>query len=149
MYRLLLLFACALLFGAEDEKRPVTMDDSLKMTGPDDVLMAPDGSWVFFSKSELDWAKNKRKNTYYKIAAQGGEAVQYIGEAGGSSFQFSPKGTWLSFKRGTGKDKKEQQVFVMRTDGGEAVQLTKHKKGIRSYKWLKVVGTIGFEPMTL
>ena len=23
----------------------------------------------------------------------------------------------------------------MRTDGGEAVQLTKHEKGIRSYKW--------------
>ncbi|MDJ0836332.1 MAG: S9 family peptidase [Acidobacteriota bacterium] len=135
MLRCFLFILCPFILAAEGEKRPMTIDDGLKMVNVSDVLISPDGSWVFFSKSELDWAKNKRKKTYYKVSSDGGEAFQYIGEDGGSSFQFSPKGTWLSFMRGVGKDKKERQVFIMRNDGGEAVQLTKHKKGISSYKW--------------
>ena len=39
----------------------MTVDDALNMVRLADVLMSPDGSWVFFSKSELDWDKNKRK----------------------------------------------------------------------------------------
>jgi len=70
------------------------------------------------------------------ISADGGEAYQYIGEDGGSDFRFSPGGTYLSFKRsvGEGKDKKNQ-LFVMRTAGGEAIQLTKHKTAVGTYRW--------------
>lgn len=110
----------------------MTVDDMLAMIPLGDVRMSPDGERVFFSKSELDWEKNTRKKTYFMIPASGGKAVQYIGEEGGSSFQFSPDGAFLAFKRSVDK---ASQIFIMNLKGGEAVQLTHHTNSIDSYKW--------------
>ena len=110
----------------------MTVDDALNRVRIGDVQMSPDGRWVFFSKSELDWDENKRKKKHYMIPADGGEAIQFIGEAGGSAVQFSPDGKHLSFLRSVDGD---EQIFWMRMAGGEARQLTKHKNGIVSYKW--------------
>ncbi len=107
-------------------------DDALEMVRVGNALMSPDGEWVFFSKSELEWEKNKRESTYYLVSAEGGEPFKFIGEAGGSSFQFSPRGTYLSFTRSV---KDTAQLFLMRTSGGEGVQLTKHGTPIGSYRW--------------
>ena len=126
----------------------MTVDDALNMVRLGNVQMSPDGKWVFFSKSELDWGKNKRKMKYFLILARGGEAFQYIGEAGGSSFQFSPHGKYLSFKRAVDKS---SQIFIMSLSGGEAVQLTHHKNSIDSYKWSADASKIFFtaeEPMS-
>jgi dipeptidyl aminopeptidase/acylaminoacyl peptidase len=110
----------------------MTVDDALNMVRIDDVLMSPDGEWVFFSESELDWDENKRTKTFYMIPAGGGEAIQFIGDAGGESFQFSPDGKYLSFLRSVDDN---DQVFWMRTGGGEATKLTDHQNGVESYKW--------------
>ncbi len=128
----LILFVMNPLLAEEKERRPMTTDDSLNMVSISSVLMSPDGEWVFFSKSELDWEKNKRKTKYYKISAQGGKDFQFIGEAGGSSFQFSTDGKFLSFKRTV---EKVSQIFLMPTSGGEGVQYSKHKNSVGSYKW--------------
>ncbi|MFQ6069099.1 MAG: prolyl oligopeptidase family serine peptidase [Candidatus Aminicenantales bacterium] len=129
-----ILVLCVFSLGASQNSdlRPMTVDDALNMVRVGSPLISPDGNWVFFSKSELDWEKNKRKLTYYMISAQGGEEFQYIGEKGGNSFQFSPHGKYLTFKRTV---EKKSQLFMMRTSGGEAVQLTKHKESVGRYKW--------------
>ena len=126
------LLLLILTWPGASEKRPMTVDDTLNMVGIGNVLISPDGQWVFYSQSELEWDKNKRKSTYYMIPSTGGEAFRYIGEGGGSSFQFSPDGTYLSLKRTVDK---KSQIFLIRTTGGEAVQLTKHKESIGAYKW--------------
>ena len=136
-----LLAANLFIMAQENDLRPMTIDDVLNMTRVSDAMMTPDGQWVFFSKSELDWKNNKRKAKYYIISSTGGEAFQYIGEAGGNSFQFSPDGKHLSFKR---KVEKNDQIFIMPTTGGEAIQLTKHKNSIGSYKWAPNANKIFF-----
>ncbi len=135
-FALILLMSSSVMAQNTTVPRPMTTDDGLDMIQVGSALMTPDGQHVFYRKSELDWAKNKRKNTYHLIPSGGGEAYQYIGEDGGSDFQFSPGGAYLAFKRsvGEGKDKKNQ-LFVMRTAGGEAVQLTKNKTAVGSYRW--------------
>ncbi len=121
------------ILGAEEtQRRPMTVDDALNMIQIRNPLISPDGDWVFYSRSELDWDKNKRKTKYYMVSAQGGEPFQFIGEAGGSAFQFSPDGKFLSFRRTIDKF---SQIFLMPTSGGEGIQLTKHKNSIGSYKW--------------
>jgi dipeptidyl aminopeptidase/acylaminoacyl peptidase len=143
----LFFFALGGLYSHNDQLRPMTIDDSLNMVRLGDVQMSPDGKWVFFSKSELDWGKNKRLKKYFIIPASGGEAKRYIGEAGGSAFQFSPDGKYLSFKRATDK---VQQIFIMNLNGGEAIQLTHHKNDVGSYKWSPDASQIFFtaeEPM--
>ncbi len=128
----LFLFCLNALWSQEVSRRPMTVDDAMNMVRIGNVQMSPDGKWVFFSKSEPDWEKNTRKMTYFMVPASGGEAIPYIGDAGGSSFQFSPNGKYLSFKR---RIDKNSQIFIMSLDGGEAVQLTHHKNSIDSFKW--------------
>ena len=132
---IVVFFLIATILPADDApRRPMTVDDALNIVQVDDALITPDGQWVFFSKSELNWEKNKREKKYYLISANGGEAYQYIGKEGGSNFQFSPDGQYLAFLR----DKVEkQQIFLMHTHGGEAIQLTKHKTDISDFKWAK------------
>lgn len=123
------------------ERRAMTTDDGLDMVNVGGAIMSPDGEWVFYSRSELNWDENKRETKYYMIPAAGGDAFQFIGKDGGSAFQFSPDGTYLSFRREV-EDK--QQLFLMRTSGGEAVQLTKHKTSVGSYQWSEDARTIFF-----
>jgi len=120
------------LSAQNQERRPMTTDDGLNMVRVSNALISPDGEWVFYSKSELDWDENKRKSTYHIVPADGGASYQYIGEDGGSAFQFSPDGRFLSFRRTVDE---KQQLFLMRTNGGEAVQLTKHESSVGSYLW--------------
>jgi len=117
---------------AHADRRPMTVDDNLNVVQLGTVLMSPDGKWVFYEQKKLDWDKNKLKSTFYMVSADGGKPYQYIGEAGGSAFQFSPRGTYLAFKR---KVNDENQIFTMRTSGGEAVQLTKHDTSVGNFKW--------------
>ena len=114
------------------ERRAMTTDDGLDMVRVGGALISPDGERIFFSKSELDWDENKRETTYHMIPFEGGESYRFIGEEGGSSFQFSPRGTYLSFTRTVDE---KAQLFVMRTAGGEGVQLTEHDSPIGSYRW--------------
>jgi len=115
------------------ERRPMTTDDALDMVRVGGALMSPDGSWVLFSRSELDWEENERKTTWWRVPADGSEEpYRYVGEEGGSSFQFSPDGTWLSFTRAVDE---KNQIFLMRTTGGEALQLSEHETAVGSYQW--------------
>jgi dipeptidyl aminopeptidase/acylaminoacyl peptidase len=111
----------------------MTTDDALDMVRVGGALMSPDGSWVLFSRSELDWDENERKTTWWRVPADGSEeAYRFVGEGGGSDFRFSPDGTWLSFKRPV---EEKNQLFLMRTTGGEALQLSKHETAVGSYEW--------------
>ena len=83
---ILLVFAITTVYflAEEKERRPMTTDDALNMVSVGGALLSPDGKWMFYSKSELDWPKNNRKTKYYMISTEGGEPFQYIGEAGGN-----------------------------------------------------------------
>jgi len=127
-----MLISLAAVPALAQERRAMTTDDGLEMVSVGNALMSPDGQWVLYSRSELNWDDNKRETTYHMIPAGGGESFQFIGKAGGSGFQFSPDGEYLSFRRAVDE---VQQIFVMRTNGGEAVQLTKHKTSVGTYQW--------------
>lgn len=126
--------------------RPMTTDDHLDMVRFDDALMSPDGAWVLYQETSLDWDENERKIKHFMVSADGGEPWQYLNDEGGSSFQFSPDGKYLTFLRKT-KDKqggekggkagneKRTQIFWMRTGGGEAMALTEHDTSVQAYKW--------------
>jgi len=83
------VFTWTTLFAQTNGKRPMTVDERLEFVEIGNVILSPDRDWVFYSKTELDWDRNGKKMSYYMIPANGGEAIQYIGEAGGESFQFS------------------------------------------------------------
>ena len=128
---LLITFVLAVPVAGQ-EQRAMTTDDGLDMVRVGDAMISPDGSWVLFSKSELNWEENERETTWWRVSAEGGEPYRYIGDDGGGNFQFSPDGSRLAFIRSVDD---ESQLFLLPTTGGEAVQLTEHETSISSYAW--------------
>ena len=134
--------------AAGQERRAMTTDDGLDMVRVGGATISPDGSWVLFSKSELNWEENERETTWWRVSAEGGEPYRYIGEEGGGNFQFSPDGSKLAFTRSVDD---ESQLFLLPTTGGEAVQLSEHETSIGSYAWSEDGSKIFFvatEPRT-
>ena len=119
-------------------RRPMTTDDVLDMSSVGSATISPDGSWVLYRRSDLDWGENERKTTWWKVPTDGGAAFRFIGDAGGSSFTFSPDGSLIAFTRSVDD---RSQIFLMRSDGGEAVQLTEHETSVGSFAWLGDAGT--------
>lgn len=132
-----LVFAAALIVAApvaaqETGRRPMTTDDGLDLVSVGSALIHPDGSWVLFQKSELDWKGNKRKTSWWRADAAGDAPYRYLGEEGGSAPAFSPDGSRLAFTRPVdGK----AQIFLLRTSGGEAQKLTDHKTSVSRFEW--------------
>ena len=128
---LLIVFVLAVPVAGQ-ERRAMTTDDGLDMVQVGGAMISPDGSWVLFSKSELNWEENERETTWWRVSAEGGEPYRYIGDDGGGDFQFSPDGSRLAFTRSVDD---ESQLFLLPTTGGEAVQLSEHETSIGSYAW--------------
>ena len=126
-----LVLSC-LIVASVGQKRPMTVDDALNLVDVENPRITPDGSHILFVKSVLDWKDNKYKKIPFMTSTSGGPAWQYIGDAGGSDFQFSPDGRHLAFKR---KVEEKDQIFLMPTGGGEAVALTKHRSAVASFRW--------------
>ena len=134
-----ILAASLILCGASYAQENFTIDDALRMKNVGDVTISPDGSSVFYSISSLDWAENERTKRYFLASADGSITKEYIGEAGGENFAFSPDGKSLAFLREVESEEDsedpEMQIFVTPTDGGEAIQLSEHPGKIVSFKW--------------
>lgn len=134
MGRTLILILVVLCFttNLNAQKRAMTTDDGLNMVRLTGAYISPDGNQIIYGKSELDWAKNKRNTKYYSVRPDGSNDYQFLGKDSGSNIQFSPDGKFISLTRSV---EKKLQLFLLRTNGGEAVQLSKHSEGIKSYQW--------------
>ena len=158
----LLALAVFVSANAQDARRPMTVDDAMDMVQIGNPLLSPDGGWVLYSRRTLNWDENEYETEYWRVPADGGEAFRYIGEDGGSDFRFSPDGASLTFRRAVGGgsgggggddadagteggDTRTQQIFLMRTTGGEAVQLTTHATSIDQYRWAHDSSAIFFK----
>ena len=144
----LILISTLILCGASYAQESFTIDDALRMDNVGDVKILPDGSSVFYSISSLDWSKNKQTKRYFLASADGSSVMEYISRTGDESFSFSPDGKSLAFLREVesddDSDEPKMQLFIMPTNGGEAIQVSEHPGKIVDYKWSPNVETIFF-----
>ncbi len=108
--------------------RPMTVDDALDMVSVGGALMSPDGEWVLFSKSELDWDENERNTEWYLISASGGEATQLTEhDTSVGRYEWSDDSTKIFFSatdkrpddEGTMVDEDEDVIFVDEGPNGQ------------------------------
>ncbi len=145
--RVVLLTAVLLLplcYGQEAARRPITVDDALDMIQVSNAQISPDGAWVLYSRSELDWKENKRNTRYWMVPASGGEAFQFLSGEQDSAPAWSPDGKTIAFLGNREKEGQGKQIYAIRAAGGEATKLSDHKDGISSFKWSEEGGKIFF-----
>jgi dipeptidyl aminopeptidase/acylaminoacyl peptidase len=154
MTRIATCLVCALIATAATAfaERPLTFDDLLQIRRVGDAALSPDAGSVLFtirqwerSPSEPD--KREQRTQVWRAPTASGAAAQPLtfDEAGASSPAWSPDGRFISFlsTRGSGKERRPQ-IWVMRSDGGEALKVTDAKDGVASYAWSPDSARIGY-----
>jgi len=114
---------------AQTTKRPMTVDDLLKVRRVGDPQLSPDGRFVAYQISDPDKAANRSRTQIYLIPVEGGEPVQLTsGDTSASSPRWSPDGTRIAFVRGG-------QIHTMDTKGGDIKTVTSISTGAGDPVW--------------
>ena len=110
--------------------------DVYKMEAVSRPKISPEGSWILYSQSKIDAAKDRSVSKLYMMSSDGKETITLTEQTMGvGNYQWSPDGKYISYLT-KGKDEdKGSQVFLMDRRGGEGVQLTNIKGEINDYVW--------------
>lgn len=110
----------------------LTPEASLNMRTISDLQFSPDGNRLAFVVTEP--AKGERRARHIWLYEKRSGAIRQFTYSPKSESlpRWSPDGKQLAFL----SDREEQQqIYAMRTDGGEASALTKGKRGVHSFAW--------------
>jgi dipeptidyl aminopeptidase/acylaminoacyl peptidase len=111
-------------------------DDVYKMEAVSRPKISPEGSWILYSQSKIDAAKDRSVSKLFMMSSDGKETITLTEQTKGvGNYQWSPDGKYISYLT-KGKDEENgSQVFLMDRRGGEGVQLTNIKGEIDDYVW--------------
>jgi dipeptidyl aminopeptidase/acylaminoacyl peptidase len=76
-----------------------TIDRLIDMTRVSSPALSPDGAHVLFTRSDLDWSKNKRNSRLWIANADGSDARPFTAEPGDGAARWSPDGRYVAFLR--------------------------------------------------
>jgi dipeptidyl aminopeptidase/acylaminoacyl peptidase len=110
--------------------------DVYRMEAVSRPKISPEGSWILYSQSKIDVAKDRSVSKLYMMSSDGKETITLTEQTKGvGNYQWSPDGKYISYLT-KGKDEENgSQVFLMDRRGGEGVQLTNIKGEINDYVW--------------
>lgn len=129
-------------------KRNLEPDDLYRLRLISDAQIAPDGSRVAFVLKTIDRDKNDYLSNIYVVTCDGAVS-QFTAGNKDSAPRWSPDGRYLAFLSGR---KERAQLYLLRTDGGEAAPLTDLPQGAGVPFWspdsrrLAFTGQVSTEP---
>ena len=131
-------------------KRPITEMDLFKFTWIADPQISPDGATVAFVKVIVNEKDNRYESSIYAVPSTGAAPKPLTAGIRDLSPRWSPDGKFIAFVRAIDKDGQTQpgQIYLLRTDGGEARALTDLPKGASNPVWSPDGKTIAFSSIT-
>jgi len=124
------------LFAQESSKadapKYLTPESSLSLRSISDLQFSPDGSRLAFVVSEPPKGERRARHIWLYEKQSGGIRQFTYSAKTETSPRWSPDGKQLAFL--SNRDE-EQQIYVIRADGGEATALTKGKRSVQNFAW--------------
>ena len=133
MKRLLfIIFSTISVFALAQDHVP-TFEEVISLRNVGSVQISPDGKNTAFTVSSTDWSDN-RYDTEIWLSRNGDKPIRLTNTSKNSSSspRFSPDGKWISFISDRGN---KNQIYVIRTDGGESMSVTNEEDGVSNYEW--------------
>jgi dipeptidyl aminopeptidase/acylaminoacyl peptidase len=116
------LVAIALLSQIAAAKRPMTVDDLMKVERISAPQVSPDGKWVAYVQGTVNLEANKVRRHLWLVPVEGGTPKQLTrGEWSDTHPRWSPDSKALAF---ISTRSGSAQVWIIPVDGGEARQVT-------------------------
>jgi dipeptidyl aminopeptidase/acylaminoacyl peptidase len=110
--------------------------DVYKMEAVSRPKISPEGSWILYSQSKIDAAKDRSVSKLYMMSSDGKETITLTEQTKGvGNYQWSPDGKYISYLTKGRDEDKGSQIFLMDRRGGEGVQLSDIKGEINDYVW--------------
>jgi dipeptidyl aminopeptidase/acylaminoacyl peptidase len=130
----LLAAACALVPGAQAERRHLRPDDVLALKDVGDPRLSPDGQWVAFTVRSLRAKEDDADTDVYMVPFAGGEALRVTtSDRAETRPRFSPDGRYLAFL--SERHGRRTQVYLLDRRGGEAAKLTDYPGSVSDLEW--------------
>ncbi len=127
---LLVLFAAP---SAQAQGKVPSIDELLSLKSVGSPRISPNGQQVLYSVAETDWKADAFVTQLWMADVASGARRQLTRHPKGAfNPEWSPNGEWVSFASAR---EGPPQLYAMRVDGGEAVQLTKAANGVQGYAW--------------
>src|SRR5580692_7195103 len=117
---------------AADAAKLLTPEAALSLRSISDLQFSPDGLRVAFVVTEPPKGERRARHIWlYEKTSNSARQFTYSAKEE-SSPRWSPDGKQIAFL--SNRDE-QQQIYVMRLDGGEAAALTKGKRSVRNFAW--------------
>ncbi len=130
--------------AAEKEAVNWTPEAAFTLKTVDQVRVSLDGKRVVYCMTEpvMTDEKSEYLTQIHMAQADGsGGFPLTFGEKSSSNPQWSPDGKYIAF---TSRRTEKSKLFVLRTDGGEAEQLTDAKADVGAFLWSPTAGASAF-----
>jgi dipeptidyl aminopeptidase/acylaminoacyl peptidase len=118
-------------------KRPMTFMDVMSMRSAASTAISPDGKWMLYTLSVPDWKAGKSFTDVYLVSLDSGVAstrqMTFTKDKNETSPRWSRDGKFFVFasnREAPTSAPTQNQLYLMRPDGGEARKITDAKDGV-------------------
>jgi len=149
------LIAASILAPAQTTKPKLTLDEFFNAVSFTAVKISPDGKSVAIGTDKADWEQQIFRKELWLYRTTTESLTQLTRSGHDSSPQWSPDGHWIAFlsdrkvadakngdagadtgRAGKAKDEdKDDQLFLISPDGGEAFAITYGGEGVHAFAW--------------
>lgn len=117
---------------AADGAKLLTPEAALNLRSITDLQFSPDGTRVVFVVAEPPKGERRARHIWLYDKKSGAVRQFTFSAKDETSPRWSPDGKQIAFL--SNRDD-QQQIYIMRADGGEAAAVTKGKRSVRSFAW--------------
>ncbi|MCG3222491.1 MAG: hypothetical protein H7641_14010, partial [Candidatus Heimdallarchaeota archaeon] len=116
-------------------KEQFSIDDLFHLKTINNVKTLPDKK-ILFEEQKMSEKENKHFSAIYQIDENGENPIQFTsGLSQDKSMKLSPQRDKIAFLSSRGGEKEKPQIFIMPTDGGEAIRYTELPNGVDYFDW--------------
>ncbi len=125
-------------------KRPMTFLDMRQMRNAGSPAPSPDRKWLLYTLSTPDWKEAKSQTDIVLVSLERGlpstKQMTFTKEKNETSPTWSKDGSFFVFastRDAPASSSSQNQLYVMRPDGGEARRITDAKEGVSNFAFSK------------